>query len=102
MEQIELYVAVMAGVVLSLFLIVGEIAALRKQVARVRNRWKQYYLGGRFLRIFMELCGVAAFFLIQPVLVAVLVVMALGNFNPEFSEHAVHQLQHQIHGNSSG
>lgn len=101
MEQIELDIAIMAGLVLSLFLIVGEIAALRKQAARVKNRWKQYYREARFLRIFVELCGVATFFLIQPVLVAVLVVMAVGNFTPEFSGHAIHQLQHKIYGSSS-
>jgi ABC-type Fe3+ transport system permease subunit len=101
MGQIELDIAVMAGLVLSLFLIVGEIAALRKQAARVRKRWRQHYRTGKFFRIFMEFCAVAAFFLIQPVLVAVLVVMALGNFNPEFSAQTIKQLRQEIHGDGN-
>jgi uncharacterized membrane protein len=98
MGQIELRIAVMAGIVLSLFLIVGEIVALRKQAARLRGRWRQYYREARFARLFAELCGVAAFFLVQPVLVALVVIQAIDNFNPNFSAHAVQQLKQGLPG----
>ncbi len=96
MGQIELNIAVMAGLVLSLFLIVGEIAALRKQAVRVRRRWQRHYREARFARLFAECCGVAAFFLVQPVLVALLVVKALDDFNSNFSSHAVQQLKQRL------
>ncbi len=100
MGQLELKIAVMAGIVLALFLTVGEIAALRKRVAQVRERWREYYRRGRFARLLAELCGVMAFFLIQPLLIGLLVVMVLDNFNPKFSQNTLQQLQRQINAHT--
>jgi uncharacterized membrane protein len=98
MGHIELNIAIMAGLVLSLFLIVGEIAALRTQASRLREHWKQLYMAAKFLRAFAEICGVAAFFLVQPFIVAILVLLALNGFNPNFSVHVFQQLQQDLTG----
>ncbi len=98
MGRIELDIAVMAGTVLSLFLIVGEIVALRKQAVRLRDRWRRHYREARFLRLFVESCGAAAFFLVQPVLVAVMVAKAIDNFDPNFSARAMQQLKQELPG----
>lgn len=89
----ELFIAFMAGVILSLFLMVGEIAALRKHASRIRTRLLRFYQSGRTLRFLIEISAIAAFFLVQPVIVALLVIMALDNLNPNFSEYVIQQLR---------
>jgi hypothetical protein len=89
----QLLLVFMAGVVLSLFLIVIEIAATRKLASRIRARLKRLYQSGRILRLLIEISAIAAFFIVQPVIVAFLVTMALDNLNPNFSEHVIQQLQ---------
>lgn len=91
--QTELLLVVMAGVVLSLFLIVGEIAAMRKRAKRVRARMADLLHARKFLRLLLEICGIAVFFLIQPVIVAFLVALALDDLNPEFSRLVAQQLR---------
>jgi hypothetical protein len=89
----QLLLVFMASVVLSLFLIVTEIAAMRKLASRIRARLKRLYQSGRILRLLIEISAIAAFFIVQPVIVAFLVTMALDNLNPNFSEHVIQQLQ---------
>jgi hypothetical protein len=89
----QLLLVFMAGVVLSLFLIVIEIAATRKLASRIRARLKRLYQSGRILRLLIEISAIAAFFIVQPVIVAFLVTMALDNLNPNFSEHVIQQLR---------
>lgn len=91
--HIELYVAVMAGVVLSLFLMVSEIVFLRKRVSKIRTRLLYFYQSGRYPRLFIDLFAIAAFFLIQPVIVGFLVVMALDNLNPHFSDSVIREIR---------
>ncbi|HEY8886932.1 MAG TPA: hypothetical protein VIM35_00465 [Gallionella sp.] len=45
------------------------------------------FVGGRLLRLFAEICSIAFVVLIQPVIVSMLVMSALDNFNPKFSAH---------------
>jgi hypothetical protein len=89
----ELLLVFMAGVVLSLFLIVIEIAAMRKSASRIRIRLMRLYQSGRILRLLIEISAIAAFFIVQPVIVAFLVTMALDNLNPDFSEHVIQELR---------
>ena len=100
MGQFELSIAVMGGLLLSAFLIVGEIAALRKRVPKFRDRWRQYYREGRYGRILAEFCGIVVFFLIQPALVALLVALALGNLSPQFSQNTLYQLRQYLDTNA--
>lgn len=86
----------MAGVVLSLFLIVGEIAALRTRVAALRRHMWDLFREGRLLRLLVILLGVAAFFLVQPFLVALLVVLALDSLVPHFSGSVLQQLREAL------
>lgn len=92
----ELSLAVMAGVVLSLFLIVGEIAALRNYVARVLLHMRNLFRKGKFLGLLAEMFAIAAFFLVQPFIVALLVIMALDSLVPEFSGNVIQQLRQAV------
>jgi hypothetical protein len=89
----ELLLVIMAGTVLSLFLIVSEIAAMRKRVKNVRTRLLEHWRHGRYLRLLVEVCAIAVFFLIQPVIVAALVALALDDLNPGFSGMVLQQVR---------
>jgi hypothetical protein len=89
----ELLLVFMAGVVLALFLIVIEIAAMRSRASRIRTRLMRLYQSGRILRLLIEVSAIAAFFIVQPVIVAFLVTKALDNLNPDFSKHVIQQLR---------
>lgn len=91
--NIELYVAIMAGTVLSFFLMVSEIVMIRKHLLNIRLRLALFYRSRRFLRFYLEACCIAAFFLIQPFIVGFLVVMALDNLNPHFSASVLRELR---------
>jgi uncharacterized membrane protein len=90
---IEMYISVMAGFVLAFFLMVGEIVALRKQVPKILVYLQLMFQTGRRVRFFVVICGIVVFFMIQPVIVAVLVVLALNNFNPHFSVYLMQELK---------
>ncbi|HEY5993122.1 MAG TPA: hypothetical protein VIU46_00820 [Gallionellaceae bacterium] len=92
----ELLLVIMAGVVLSLFLIVGEVAAMRKRVRRVRSHLLGLYQAGSFPRLFLELSAIAIFFLVQPVIIATLVALALDGLNPGFSGMVIEQVRHVL------
>ena len=93
MGQPELYVAVMAGVVLSLFLGVSEVVALRKPAFRLYGRWTRLSRSGKALRVAVELCAIGALFVLQTILVAVLVAIALGVLNPRFPHNVSRQIR---------
>jgi uncharacterized membrane protein len=93
MMNIELYVAIMAGTVLSFFLMVSEIVLIRKRLLNIRSRLAHFYRSRRFLRFYLEIFSIAAFFLVQPFIVGFLVVMALDNLNPHFSASVLHGLR---------
>jgi hypothetical protein len=89
----ELLLVFMAGVVLALFVIVIEIAAMRKRASGIRTRLMRLNQSGRILRLLIEISAIAAFFIVQPVIIAFLVTKALDNLNPDFSKHVIQQLQ---------
>lgn len=91
--NIELYVAIMAGTVLSFFLMVSEIVLLRKPLLNIRSNLAYLYRSRRFIRFYMEAFLIAVFFLIQPFIVGFLVVMALDNLNPHFSASVLRGLR---------
>lgn len=89
----ELTIVVMAGVVLSLFLIVGEIAAMRKRAQRVLAHFKILSAGGSFLRLAIEVCAIAALFLVQPFIIGILTALALDALHTDFSGHLMRQIR---------
>lgn len=89
----ELYIAVMAGVVLSLFLMVGEIVFMRKRVARIRTRLVHFYQSGRVPSFLAGIFAIVGFFLLQPVIIGYLVVMALDGVDPNFSISVIRQMR---------
>ena len=89
----ELLLVFMAGVVLALFIIVTEIAAMRKRASRIRTRLVRLFQSGRIVRLIIEISAIAVFFMVQPVIIGFLVTMAIDNLNPDFSTNVVQQIQ---------
>lgn len=90
----ELYIAVMAGMVLAFFLMVSEIVFMRKRVVNIRARLAHFYRSGRWFRFSFGIVAICAFFLVQPVIVGYLVVMALDQVDPHFSISVMRQMRH--------
>jgi hypothetical protein len=90
---IEMYISVMSGFVLAFFLMIGEVVALRKKAPKFLAHLRLMYQTGKRIRLFFAICGIAVFFLIQPIIVAVLTVLALNNFNPHFSANLMQELK---------
>lgn len=86
----ELYISAMAGFVLGTFLITGEIAALRKQAPGLAAWFKRQ--SGHKARRIAAIVGIAAFFLIQPVIVAVLIAAALGQIDANFPAYLLREI----------
>ena len=42
--------------------------------------------------LFIEISAIAAFFIVQPVIVAFLVTIALDKLNPDFSGHVIQEI----------
>ena len=97
MGAIELKMAMLSGAVLGLFFVVAEGVALHGKVARYLAHLRGLRRERRLVRLYTEISGVAFLVLIQPVIASVLVSMALGNFNPQFPDHAVTQLKQGLH-----
>ncbi len=96
MYQIELKIAIVAGLVVSLFFIVAEIVAFSSRVAGLRRRWKGFRLQGRRGKLAFEWTLLALFILIQPFLTAFALVSAVDGFDPFFSTRVVSQLKDQL------
>ncbi len=94
MGAIELKVTLLAGMVGGVIMVLAELIALHRKVARYREHVRELYRSGRFFRLFSEGAGILVVALIQPVIVSVLLLKALDNFDPQFSAHAIQQLQH--------
>ncbi len=96
--QVELYVALMGGFVLGFFIIVAEVAFFRKKAQRLYAHFQDMHRTGRHARLIAESCGIAAFFLVQPAVVALLVALALGQVNSNFPAYALQQLRRVVAG----
>ncbi len=92
----ELLLVIMAGVVLSLFLIVSEVAAMRKRVKRMLAHLAELYRNGSYLRLFLELLAIALFFLVQPVIIGSLVALALDGLYSGFSDTVIEQVRNVL------
>lgn len=89
----EIYISVMAGFVLGFFLIIGEIAALRKRALVIQAQLRLMHQSGKKIKRLFAICGIALFFLIQPLIVAMLVVFALNSLNLHFSANLLEELK---------
>ena len=87
----EIYISVMAGCVLGFFLIVGEIALLRKRALAIQSYLGRMRQSGKRAKFIAVVSGIAAFFLIQPVVVGLLVVLAVNNLDPHFAANLLHR-----------
>ncbi len=91
--KIELYLVIMAGVVLSLFLIVGEIAALRKRIRPAQEHLRALYRARRYAALALQVLAIAAFFLVQPVIIGSAVALVMDGLNPGFSSEVMKQIR---------
>jgi hypothetical protein len=96
MGSIELKMAILTGAVGGLILVLAEGVALHSKLSKYRAHLRKLYRSKNFIRFFAEIGGIAFVVIIQPVVVTMLVMSALDNFNPQFSIHAMAQLKHGI------
>jgi hypothetical protein len=93
MGNIELNMAILTGAVGGVLLIGAEMAMMYKKMARYRDHLRGLYRSGRVGRLIAEVGALALVALIQPVIISMLTVTALGSFNPAFSANAAQQLK---------
>jgi len=96
MGSIELKMALLTGAVGGLIMVLAEAVALHSKLGKYRAHLRELYLAKRFIRLFAEIGSIAFVVVIQPVVVTMLVMSALDNFNPQFSTNAMAQLKHGI------
>jgi hypothetical protein len=93
MGSIELKMAILTGIVGGLLLVVIEGVAMHNKLSKYRTHLRELFSTRRFLRLYAEIASIALVVLIQPVIVTLLVMSALDNFDPQFSIHAMAQLK---------
>ncbi len=93
MGSIELKMALLTGVVGGLLMVVIEGVAMHGKVSKYRAHLHELNRTRRYFRMFTEICSITFVVLIQPVIVTMLVMSALDNFNPQFSIRAMAQLK---------
>jgi uncharacterized membrane protein len=96
MGSIELEMAILTGAVGGLLMVVIEGVAMHSKLSKYRSHLRELYRTKKFFRLFAEIGSIAFVVLIQPVIVSMLVMSALDNFNPQFSIHAMAQLKQGI------
>lgn len=77
----------------STYKILIEIAAMRKRASRIRTRLIRLYQSRRILRLLTKTSAIAAFFIVQPFIVAFLVAMALDQLNRNCSKHVIQEIE---------
>jgi hypothetical protein len=96
MGSIELKMAILTGAVGGLILVLAEGVALHGKLSKYRAHLRELYRAKCIFRLFAEIGSIAFVVIIQPVIVTMLVMSALDNFNPQFSIHAMAQLKQGI------
>lgn len=91
MGSIELEMSILTGVVGGVLLMLAELIMLHAKVARYRVHLRGLWQNRKVVRLVAEVGGIAVVALVQPVIISLLTVMALGSFNPQFSAHAANQ-----------
>jgi hypothetical protein len=95
--SIELRVCLLAGFMGGTLLVLFEVIAMHRKVSKYRDHLRELYRKGKFLRILSEMFGLLFAALIQPVAVSWLLLVAMDNFTPRFSQRAVAELKQTIH-----
>lgn len=96
MGSIELKMAILTGVVGGLLMVLIEGVAMHGMLSKYRAHLRELNRTRRYFRLLTEIGSIAFVVLIQPVIVTMLVMSALDNFNPQFSIHAIAQLKQGI------
>jgi hypothetical protein len=93
MGAIELKMSILTGLVGGVLLILAELVLMHRGVAKYRAHLRGLHRAGRKMRLFAEVGGIVAVAMVQPVVISLLTVTALGSFNPQFSANATQQLE---------
>jgi hypothetical protein len=96
MGSIELRMTLLLGMVAGVLMVLAELVAMHRKVAKYRDHLRALYHTRRYGRLLSECLGLLVIALIQPVIVSLLVLKALDNFDPRFSRNAVQELQHGV------
>jgi len=95
--SIELRVSLLAGFMGGALLVLFEVIAMHRKVSKYRDHLRELYRKGKFLRLLSEMFGIFFAALIQPVAVSWLLLVAMDNFTPRFSQRAITELKQTIH-----
>lgn len=93
MGAIELKMSILTGVVGGVLLLLAEVIVMHRKVSAYRAHLRTLYRSGRAVRLVAELSGLLAIALVQPVVISLLTVSALGTFNPKFATNAEQQFK---------
>lgn len=93
MGAIELKMSILTGAVGGVLLMLAELVLMHRRVSKYRQHLRGLHSSGRKLRLLAEVGGIAVLALVQPVVISLLTVTALGSFNPQFSSNAAQQLE---------
>lgn len=93
MGAIELKMSILTGVVGGVLLLLAEVIVMHRKVSAYRAHLRTLYQSRRVVRLSAELGGLLTIALVQPVVISMLTVAALGSFNPKFATNAEQQLK---------
>lgn len=96
MGSIELKMAILTGAIGGVIMLMAEAVVLHRKLARYRAHLRDLHIAKRYIRLLAETGSVAVVVLVQPVLVAMLLLSALDRFTPQFSAHVMAQLQQGV------
>ena len=93
---IAMYLGIMGGCVHAAYLMVLEVVVLSPWASGMLARLRCMYQSGQRKRFFAEICGIAGFFLVQPLVTTALVVATLSDLDPNFSVDFMRQLRQSL------
>lgn len=93
MGAIELKMSILTGAVGGVLLLLAELVFMHRRVSQYREHLRGLHRAGRKVRLLAEVGGIVAVALVQPVVISLLTVTALGSFNPQFTANATQQLE---------
>lgn len=89
---ITLYLGIMGGFVHAAFLMVLEFVVLSPWASGMLAHLRLMHQSGQRRRFFAAICGIAGFFLVQPLITTALVVSILNDLDPNFSVNFLQEL----------
>ena len=97
MGSIELKMMMLTGSAFGLIFVLAMGIAMRHKTARYIMHLRDLRRDNRTVRLYTEVSGVLVVVISLMVFFGMLAAMTLGNFTPQYSDHAMSQLKHGLH-----